>query len=123
MRCFYVLANCLPLVLTVPQSQRIKFILKDTSEPGILNVDLQYTRLFNQGQFFTYAACDATGISDEEHMIGKVPSSLDDESSLRLAWAVPDDARISAWTDDKILVSRSEPLSLHEPLRRKPKRH
>jgi monoamine oxidase len=84
----------------------------------LTNIYVKFDQASEGPLFFTYGLCNSKSRSESHYTIAVTES----KSVSRLVWIIPDDSHdngcISAWTNDNVLVGRSEPQKLHRVRRR-----
>jgi hypothetical protein len=114
------------LALSVGSSFASSFPIQlETREPltsHLANIYVKFSQPTQGSLSFTYGPCNAESISEAHHTI----ATTDNKRVSRLAWVIPtntdNNGCISAWTNDGVLVGRSEPQKLHRIRRRAPQK-
>lgn len=84
----------------------------------LTNIYVKFDEPWEGPLSFTYGLCNSKSRSESHHTIAVTES----KDVSRLVWIIPEDSHdngcISAWTEDNVLMGRSDPQRLHRVKRR-----
>jgi hypothetical protein len=84
----------------------------------LTNIYVKFDQASEGPLSFTYGLCNSKSRSESYYTI----AVTENKGVSRLVWIIPDDSHdngcISAWTENNVLVGRSEPQRLHRVKRR-----
>ncbi|KAF5261569.1 hypothetical protein FOXYS1_7740 [Fusarium oxysporum] len=84
----------------------------------LTNIYVKFDQVSEGPVSFTYGLCNSKSRSESHYTI----AVTENKGVSRLVWIIPDNSHdngcISAWTEDNVLVGRSEPQRLHRVRRR-----